>query len=72
MVLVDLRLPDAEGTAVVHAVHEVDPDARLVVITGQPESAPLVQQALGEGVDAVCYKPLDVPKLLEALDRLAR
>lgn len=72
VVLVDLRLPDAEGSAVVHAVHEVLPDARLVVITGHPESAPLVQQALGEGVDAVYYKPLDVPKLLEALDRLVR
>jgi DNA-binding NtrC family response regulator len=72
VVLVDLRLPDADGTTVVHAVHEVAPDARLVVITGQPESASLVQESLKDGVDAIYYKPLHVPGLLEALDRLAR
>jgi two-component system, NtrC family, response regulator HydG len=72
VVLVDLRLPDADGTVVVHAAHEVAPDARTVVITGQTASAPLVQETLRQGVDAVYYKPLDVPQLLEALDRLAR
>jgi two-component system response regulator HydG len=72
VVLVDLRLPDADGTAVVHAVHEVAPGARAVVITGQPASAPLVQETLRGGVDALCFKPLDVPRLLEALNRLVR
>ncbi len=45
---------------------------RAVVITGQAESAPLVQEAIKEGVDAVCYKPLDVARLLQVLDRLVR
>lgn len=72
VVLVDLRLPDADGAAVVHAVHEADANARAVIITGHPESAPLVLDALREGADAVCYKPLDVAKLVEVLDRLAR
>ncbi len=72
VVLVDLRLPDADGTDVVRAIHRVAPSARAVVITGQDESASLVQKTLKEGVDSVYYKPLDVPRLLEALDRLAR
>lgn len=71
VVLVDLRLPDADGTTAVHATHEVAPEARAVVITGQPMWAPLVQESLKGGVDAVCFKPLDVPQLLETLDRLA-
>ena len=72
VVLVDLRLPDADGSGVVRAVHEVAPEARAVIITGQPDSAPVVQETLKEGVDAVCRKPLDVPQLLQTLDRLAR
>jgi two-component system, NtrC family, response regulator HydG len=72
VVLVDLRLPDADGTDVVRAIHQVTPSARAVVITGLPESVPLVQNTLKEGVDPVYYKPLDVSRLLEALDRLAR
>jgi hypothetical protein len=31
-----------------------------------------VLETLREGVDAVYDKPLDVPRLLEALDRLVR
>jgi DNA-binding NtrC family response regulator len=72
VVLVDLRLPDADGAQVVHAVHKAAPEARAVVITGQPDSAPVVQKAVEEGVEEVCHKPLDVPRLLQTLDRLVR
>jgi two-component system, NtrC family, response regulator HydG len=72
VVLVDLRLPDADGTDVVRAIRQFIPSARAVIITGQPESTPLVQNTLKEGVDAVYFKPLDMSQLLEALDRLAR
>jgi hypothetical protein len=29
-----------------------------------------VEQIVREGADAVCYKPFDVPRLLETLNRL--
>lgn len=72
VVLVDLNLPDASGAEVVHAVHEAAPGVRAVVITGALASSPQVQETIDEGVDAVCYKPLDVAQLLNAVDRLAR
>ena len=31
----------------------------------------LVEQVLAEGADAVCYKPFDVPGLLDTLEQLA-
>lgn len=72
VVLVDMRLPDGDGTIVARTVHEVDPAARTVIITGyRKETDPLVQQAVAEGADAVCYKPFDVPALLRTLERLA-
>ncbi|HLW67510.1 MAG TPA: response regulator [Gemmataceae bacterium] len=72
VVLVDLRLPDADGTAVIRAAREITPMARAVVITGLPEAEPLVQESMLESVDAIYYKPLDIARLLESLDRLAR
>ncbi len=72
VVLVDLLLPDADGAAVIRAAHEVIPNVRAVVITGQPPSTPLVQETLRQGVDAVYYKPLDIPQFLGSLERLAR
>ena len=31
----------------------------------------LIEQMIAEGADAVCYKPFDVPELLETLGKLA-
>jgi len=71
VVLVDLRLPDGDGTAVARTVREVAPAARTLIITGYREADPLVQRAMAEGADAVCYKPFDVPNLLSTLERLS-
>lgn len=71
VVLVDMRLPDGDGTSVARTIHEVDPDARTMIITGHREEVdPLVRKAIDEGADAVCYKPFDVPLLLRTLEKL--
>jgi CheY-like chemotaxis protein len=71
VVLVDMRLPDGDGSAVARAVREQNPAARTVLITGfRQEYDDLVRQAVDEGADAVCYKPFDVPHLLATLGRL--
>ncbi|RUL83394.1 response regulator [Tautonia sociabilis] len=70
-VLIDMILPGGDGGTVFRAVRSVDPQARTVLITGcRPESDPMITQALAEGADAVCYKPLDPANLLDVLDRL--
>lgn len=73
VVLIDMKLPSGDGGEVFRRVRESDPRARTVLITGRHlETDELVEQALAEGADAVCYKPFDVPGLLETLDRLAK
>jgi two-component system, NtrC family, response regulator HydG len=70
-VLIDLKLPEGDGSTVFRLVRETRPQARTVLITGFPaEMDPLVRQVLAEGADAVCYKPFDVPRLLATLGRL--
>jgi CheY-like chemotaxis protein len=71
VVLIDMKLPHGDGARVFRLVRESNPQARTVVITGaRPEVDRLLRQVLAEGADAVCYKPFDVPQLLQVLTRL--
>ncbi|MFO0877093.1 MAG: response regulator [Gemmataceae bacterium] len=71
VILIDLRLPDSDGTSLFRLVRNYSPSARTVVITGhRDEYDNLVEQVLTEGADAVCYKPFDIPSLLGLLERL--
>jgi CheY-like chemotaxis protein len=73
VVLIDLRLPDGDGSIVFDAVRKANPQARTVVITGyRSEMEQTVDKMVEEGADAVCYKPFDVPKLLATLQSLSR
>jgi two-component system, NtrC family, response regulator HydG len=71
--LIDMKLPGGDGSEVFRLVREAEPTARTVLITGfRPEMDALVDQVMAEGADAACYKPFDVPRLLDTLDRLAK
>ena len=70
-VLIDMKLPAGDGGSVFRLVHQANPQARTIVITGhRGEMDQQVQQLLHEGADAVCYKPFDVPELLTMLSQL--
>jgi DNA-binding NtrC family response regulator len=72
VVLIDLKLPDGNGHSVFQAVREKSPDSRVILVTGHPaELEELVRRVLAEGADAVCYKPFDLPTLLDTVHRLA-
>jgi DNA-binding response OmpR family regulator len=69
--LIDMRLPKGNGHQLFELVRETNPKARTIIITGhRSETERLVQQVLAAGADAVCYKPFDVPALLETVNKL--
>jgi CheY-like chemotaxis protein len=71
VVLIDMKLPDGDGTSVFRLVRVSNPRARTVLITGlRSEMERLIDEVVKEGADAVCYKPFDVPRLLTVLERL--
>lgn len=73
LVLLDMKLPGGDGFSVLHKVHEVNPSARVVLITGhRQEMSDVIQRALADGADTVLYKPFHVPELLDTVERLAR
>jgi DNA-binding NtrC family response regulator len=73
VVLIDMRLPQGDGTQVLQLVHDVNPQARTILITGfRSEMERLIQRALKEGANTVCYKPFDVPRLLDTVQQLSQ
>ena len=73
VVLIDMKLPNGDGSAVFRRVRQTNPEARTVVITGhRSEMDQLVKKVVDEGADAVCYKPFDVPRLLSTLQQLSQ
>lgn len=71
IVLVDLKLPGGDGREILDLIRTTNPEARTVLITGQSSELEMhVEQAIREGADAICYKPFDVPRLLETLNRV--
>lgn len=72
VVLIDMKLPGGDGGEVFRAVRRLSPDSRVVLVTGfAVELEELLRRVLAEGADAICYKPFDVPRLLDTVDRLA-
>jgi CheY-like chemotaxis protein len=72
-VIIDMKLPTGDGRNVFRLVREANPQARTIVITGfRAETDAAIEQIVHAGADAVCYKPFDVPKLVETLDRLTK
>lgn len=72
VVLIDMKLPRGDGTQVFRLVRESNPQTRTIIITGfRSEMDELVQKVLAEGADAICYKPFDIPQLMDTLDQLS-
>jgi two-component system, NtrC family, response regulator len=63
LMLVDIRLPDMEGTELLARIHETIPRIRKIMVTGYPTLQNAVS-AVNQGADAYIMKPFDVEKML--------
>ncbi|HEX6987114.1 MAG TPA: response regulator [Planctomycetaceae bacterium] len=71
VVLIDMKLPGGDGGTVFQTVRRLSPESRVILVTGfRNELDDLVRRVLAEGADAICYKPFDVPELLDTVHRL--
>lgn len=71
VILLDLVLPDGNGSQVFQTARASNPAACVVVISGcQAEIEPQIRQLSAEGASAVFRKPVDVPRLMAELTRL--
>ena len=66
LALIDIKLPDMEGTELLHWLKEKQPHMVKIIITGFPtlENA---METVNEGANGYVLKPFDIPKLLEMI-----
>ena len=66
LALIDIRLPDIEGTRLLSSLRETVPRMRKVIITGFPSMQNAVE-ALNKGADAYVTKPFEMEKILKTI-----
>lgn len=66
VVLLDIRMPGMNGVETLREIKHIDPEARVIMITGF-EMGALAAQAMEEGAEALFRKPLDVATFLPVL-----
>jgi DNA-binding NtrC family response regulator len=72
LMLIDIRLPDMEGTELLTRVQDTKPKIRKIIVTGYPTLQNAVL-AVNKAADAYVMKPFDVDNLLNTIeDQLAK
>ena len=66
LALIDIRLPDMEGTQLLTALRETTPRMRKIILTGFPALQNAVT-AINKGVDAYLVKPVNTDELLKVI-----
>jgi DNA-binding NtrC family response regulator len=71
VILLDMKLPDGDGSQVFQSARGTVSAGQVVVMTGhQAETEPRVEKLRSEGAGAVLRKLIDVPALLATLRKL--
>lgn len=68
VVLLDLRLPTKNGIEVLKDIRQIDPKAKVIMITGYP-TPEVRQEAMSNGAFYFYEKSKDVGELVGALER---
>lgn len=63
LALLDLRLPDTDGVALLAPLQEIQPEMALIIITGHASTETAVQ-AMNSGASAYITKPLNIEDVL--------
>lgn len=69
--LIDIKLPDMEGTELLNTLSERLPKMKKIIVTGFPtiENA---MKAVNEGADGYILKPVRIEELIEAIEEHLR
>lgn len=67
LALLDIKLPDMEGTELLTKLHQNQPQMMKIMVTGYPSIENAVK-ALNQGADAYVIKPVKPPKLLALIE----
>jgi len=66
LALIDIRLPDMEGTKLLTAMKETTPKMVKIIVTGYPALSNAIE-AVNRGADAYVLKPVNIDNLLNTI-----
>jgi DNA-binding response OmpR family regulator len=66
LALIDIKLPDGDGTSLLKSLRETSPNTIKIMLTGYPTLGNSVN-SLNEGADAYLIKPVDLDQLLQKI-----
>jgi two-component system response regulator PilR (NtrC family) len=66
LAILDIKLPDGEGTTLLKKLHEISPKTLKIMLTGYPMLKNAVD-SLNDGAVAYLIKPVDLEKLLDTI-----
>ena len=69
LALIDIRLPDMEGTELLAALKETTPRMAKIILTGYP-TLQNATRAINKGVDRYLIKPVNTDELLKSIKEL--
>jgi DNA-binding NtrC family response regulator len=67
LAVLDIKLPDIDGTKLLKSMHEISPNIIRIILTGYPQLKNVIT-ALNEGVDAYFTKPVDPARLIKTIE----
>jgi DNA-binding NtrC family response regulator len=67
LALIDIKLPDMEGTDLIELLREVAPKMRMIIVTGFPSLQNAIN-AVNKGADSYLLKPVDMEQLLKTIE----
>ena len=68
LALVDIRLPDMEGTKLLTAMKQTTPKMIMIIVTGYPTLQNAIE-AVNKGADGYVTKPVDIGNLLKIVKK---
>lgn len=68
LALVDIRLPDMEGTKLLTVMKETTPEMVKIILTGYPELQNAIE-AVNQGADGYLVKPINMDELLRTIKK---
>ena len=69
MVLLDITMPDMDGITALKEIRQIDPDARVAMVTALGQQS-LVMEALKAGARDFVIKPFDQDRVLAAINKI--
>jgi DNA-binding NtrC family response regulator len=68
LALIDIRLPDIEGTKLLTAMKDTTPKMAKIILTGYPALENAIE-AVNKGADSYVRKPVDIGELLRVIKK---